>query len=118
MISRLRLEMLFAAWMSSRNAITDAIEVPLIMLMKLLPVGGMITRIAWGSTTLLSVVSGVMPIDLAASVCPSSTLLRPARTISAMYALSLSPRPSSAATNAVMTTFVGTENSIGMLMFL
>ncbi len=84
MTSKLLDEMLLAAWISSVTPITDAIEVPLSMLMKSLPVGGMITRIACGSTIRRSVMAGVMPIDFAASVCPRSTLFRPARTISAM----------------------------------
>ena len=49
-----------------------------------LPVGGMITRMACGSTIRRIVIRRVMPIDWAASVCPSSTERMPARTISAM----------------------------------
>ena len=49
-----------------------------------LPVGGMMTRIAWGSTMRRIVFSRVMPRACAASVCPSSTEMMPARTISAM----------------------------------
>ena len=49
-----------------------------------LPVGGMITRIACGSTIRRSVCTRVMPSDCAASVWPSSTEMIPARTISAM----------------------------------
>ena len=49
-----------------------------------LPVGGMITRIACGSTIRRSVCSRDMPSDWAASVWPSSTEMIPARTISAM----------------------------------
>jgi hypothetical protein len=49
-----------------------------------LPVGGMITRMACGTTIRRSVCSRDMPSDEAASVCPSSTEMIPARTISAM----------------------------------
>ena len=49
-----------------------------------LPVGGMITRIACGSTTLPIVRRQFMPSAVAASTCPESTANRPARTISAM----------------------------------
>ena len=49
-----------------------------------LPVGGMITRIACGSTMRRMVAVRVMPNDDAASCCPSSTDRMPARTISAM----------------------------------
>ena len=107
-------EMLLAAWISSVTPITDAIDVPLSMLMKSLPVGGMITRMACGSTTRRSVAAGVMPIDFAASVCPLSTLFSPARTISAMYALSLSARPRNAAVNALISTFVCSWTRNGM----
>ena len=49
-----------------------------------LPVGGMITRIACGSTIRRIVCRRVMPRLWAASVWPSSTEMIPARTISAM----------------------------------
>ncbi len=58
-----REERLLAAWISSVNPMTEAIEVPLSMLMKSLPVGGMITLIAWGSTTRPSTSRGDIPID-------------------------------------------------------
>src|SRR5947199_20405 len=70
-----------------------------------LPVGGMITRIACGSTMRRIVWRRVMPSACAASVWPSSTEMIPARTISAMYAASFSPRPRMAATNGVITEF-------------
>ena len=54
-----------------------------------LPVGGMITRIACGSTIRRIVWIRDMPSDCAASDCPSATEMMPARTISAMYAASL-----------------------------
>ena len=56
-----------------------------------LPVGGMITRMAWGNTTSRRVWPRVMPSDIAASVWPSSTAISPERTISEKYAPSLSP---------------------------
>ena len=49
-----------------------------------LPVGGMITRIAWGRTMRRIVCSRVIPSACAASVWPSSTEMIPARTISDM----------------------------------
>ena len=54
------------------------------MLMNSLPTGGMMTRIACGSTMRRSVVSRVMPIALAASVWPLSTERMPPRTTSAV----------------------------------
>ena len=59
-------------------------EVVLSIEMVSLPVGGMITRMAWGSTMRRRVWNRAMPRDWAASVWPSSTEMIPARTISAM----------------------------------
>lgn len=72
------------------------------MLITSLPVGGTITRIACGITILRSVLAWLMPSACEASVWPSSTASRPARQISAMYAASLRPRPSSAVSSGVM----------------
>ena len=71
-----------------------------------LAVGGMISRDAWGRTMRRYVVTGLIPSASAASVCPLSTPPMPARTISAMYAASLRPRPRIAAMNGVITVFV------------
>ncbi len=71
-----------------------------------MPVGGTITRIACGSTIRCMNCRRVMPRAWAASVWPSSTEMIPARTISAMYAASLQPRPRIAAVNALMSTLV------------
>ena len=49
-----------------------------------LPVGGMITRMACGSTIRRRILARLMPSASAASVCPWSTDRMPARTISAM----------------------------------
>lgn len=54
------------------------------MLMNSLPVGGTITRMAWGRTMRPMVFVWDMPSACAASVWPSSTDWMPARTISAM----------------------------------
>ena len=54
------------------------------MLMTSLPVGGMITRIACGSTVRRIVIPHDMPSAVDASDCPSGTELIPARMISAM----------------------------------
>src|SRR4051794_7221954 len=59
-------------------------DVSLSIAMVSLPVGGMITRIAWGSTIRRMVVPRLMPRALAASAWPGSTDWMPARTISAM----------------------------------
>ena len=59
-------------------------EVVLSIEMVSLPVGGMMTRIACGSTIRRMVCSRVMPSEWAASDWPSSTEMMPARTISAM----------------------------------
>ena len=66
-----------------------------------LPVGGMITRIACGSTIRRMICCRRMPSAAAASVWPSLTDRMPARTISAMYAASFSDSPITAATKNV-----------------
>ena len=63
-------------------------EVSLSIAMVSLPVGGMITRIACGSTIRRRIWPRLRPSACAASVCPGSTDWMPARTISAMYAAS------------------------------
>ena len=63
------------------------------MLMSSLPVGGIITRIACGSTVRRIVIHHDIPSAVDASVCPSGTELIPALMISAIYAASLRPRP-------------------------
>ena len=70
-----------------------------------LPVGGMITRIACGSTIRRMIRMRFIPSACAASVWPWSTEMMPARTISDMYAPSFSPSPRIAAVNVVMTVF-------------
>ena len=59
-------------------------EVSLTMAMVSLPVGGTITRIAWGSTIRRMVRPGGIPKAWAASIWPLSTDRMPARAISAM----------------------------------
>ena len=49
-----------------------------------LPVGGTMTRMAWGSTTRRIVLPRLMPSACAASAWPLSTDRMPARAISAM----------------------------------
>ena len=71
------------------------------MLMTSLPVGGMITRIACGSTVRRIVIPHDMPSAVDASDCPSGTELIPARMISAMYAASLSASPRIASRNGM-----------------
>ena len=61
-------------------------EESLIMAMNSLPVGGMITLTACGSTMRRIVCARVMPSACAASTCPCPTDWMPARKISAMYA--------------------------------
>src|SRR5664279_2447072 len=78
-----------------------AIDVVLSIEMTSLPVGGRITRIAWGNTTKRSVWPRVMPSDVAASVWPSSTAISPERAISDMYAASFSPNATRAARKGV-----------------
>lgn len=69
---------------SSCKEMTWTSEVVFSIEMVSLPVGGMITRIAWGSTIRRSAVVWLMPSAWAASVWPSSTDWIPPRTISAM----------------------------------
>ncbi len=71
-----------------------------------LPVGGMITRIAWGRTTRRITCGRPMPRAWAASVWPCSTEMIPARTISAMYAASLRPSPRMTARKGEMILLV------------
>ena len=54
------------------------------MLMNSLPVGGMMTRMAWGSTVRRMVMAHDMPSATEASVCPSGTELIPALMISTL----------------------------------
>ena len=69
---------------SSATTTTEAKDVVLSIDMVSLPVGGMITLMAWGMTIRRSAIKRVMPIDWAASFWPSSTEISPARTISDM----------------------------------
>src|SRR5581483_1215610 len=62
----------------------EASEVVFSIEMNSLPVGGTMTRMAWGSTMRRIVSNGVMPRAWAASTWPGSTERIPARTISAM----------------------------------
>ncbi len=73
------------------------------MLMVSLPMVGMITRIACGSTMRRVMSSGDMPSEEAASVWPASTEMMPARTSSAAYAASFRPRASTATTKRLFT---------------
>ena len=59
-------------------------EVSLTLMMKLLPIWGMILRRAWGRMTFTIVCTWLMPIALAPSVWPGSTERMPPRTDSAM----------------------------------
>ena len=101
------------AFSSSVNATVEAREVVFNIEMVSLPVGGMITRIAWGSTTLRMIFSRRMPRACAASFWPSSTDRIPARTISDMYAASFRPRPRMAATNVVTRLLTSQVMNIG-----
>ncbi len=65
---------------------TLAIEVSFTIEMNSLPTGGMMTRIACGSTMRRRIVRRVIPIDFAASVWPTSTERMPERMTSAVYA--------------------------------
>src|SRR5438067_1959877 len=80
------------------------------------PVGGMITRIAWGSTMRCITSRRSMPRAWAASVWPCSTEMIPARTISAIYAASFKPSPSVAAMNGVISVLVLTCHQITPFM--
>ena len=59
-------------------------EVSLMLMMKLLPIWGMMFRKAWGRMTLVMVCTWVMPMALAPSVWPGSMDRMPPRTDSAM----------------------------------
>ena len=78
-----------------------------------LPVGGTITRIACGSTIRRRVCVRDRPSAPAASLWPGSTDWIPPRTISAMYAASLSPSPSRDAVNTEISVFVSIETNVG-----
>ena len=64
------------------------------------------TRMACGNTIRRMTRPRFIPKAWAASVWPCSTEMMPARTISAMYAASLKPRPRSAAINGGIKLFV------------
>src|SRR6476659_9817839 len=102
MIWKLRPEMIWDWPNSSLNPTAKASEVVLSIEIVSLPVGGTMTRMAWGNTMRRIDWSRVMPSAEAASTCPSPTDRMPARAISAMYAASLSPRPRQTATNWVI----------------
>src|SRR5882757_996575 len=93
--------------------ITTTSEVVLSIEIVSLPVGGMITRMACGSTIRRSAWVRDMPSALAASVWPCSTDLMPPRTISAMYAASFSPSPSKQAVNWTISWFVSKVTNSG-----
>jgi hypothetical protein len=63
-------------------AITLTSDVALSRLMNWLPAGGMMPRMAWGRITRPKAWRRVKPMAFAASRWPSSTPVRPARTIS------------------------------------
>ena len=84
MTLKLDAEMLFVAPKSSTTPTALTSDVVFSIEISSLPVGGMMTRIAWGSTTRRSVWPRVMPSELAASVWPSSTAINPERAISDM----------------------------------
>ena len=68
---------------SSVNGTALTSDVVFSMPMNSLPVGGMMMRMACGSTMRRMISVRFMPRAFAASVCPGSTASRPARTISA-----------------------------------
>eukprot|EP01022_Parablepharisma_sp_SALTPOND_P021562 TRINITY_DN427_c3_g1_i1.p1 TRINITY_DN427_c3_g1~~TRINITY_DN427_c3_g1_i1.p1 ORF type:complete len:882 (+),score=278.44 TRINITY_DN427_c3_g1_i1:1771-4416(+) len=107
-------QMVWALCRISENWITLATEVSLIMLITSLPTGGMITRMACGSTMRRKAVRRVMPIALAASVWPLSTARMPPRTTSAVQAPCPMPSPSRLATKGVMMSTVRASNQPGM----
>ena len=90
--------------------ITATREVVLSIVISSLPVGGTMTRMAWGSTMRRIVWLPVRPRACAASVWPWSTERMPPRTISAMYAASLSDSARSAAPKVLITELVSTLN--------
>lgn len=90
---------------------TVASEVVFSIEMVSLPVGGMITRIACGRMIRRVVRVLLMPSACAASVWPSGTDWMPPRTISAMYAASLRPKPSSAAVKTGISRLVFSDQN-------
>lgn len=66
------------------TGIAESSEVSFTMAMVSLPVGGTMTRIAWGSTIRRMAWPRFMPSAAAASAWPRSTDRMPARAISAM----------------------------------
>ena len=71
---------------NSTKPMTNITEVSLILIIKLLPIWGMMFRSAWGMMTFTMVCTWVMPMALAPSVWPGSIEIIPPRTLSAMYA--------------------------------
>ncbi len=83
--SKVRLPMAWS-WKNSSvvSGIADTSEVSFSIAVTSLPVGGTITRSAWGRVTRRRISPRPMPSAWAASVWPLSTDSSPARTISAM----------------------------------
>jgi hypothetical protein len=105
--------MSWTAYNNSVTVITLASDEVLSIEIVSLPVGGMITRIAWGRTIRRIVRPLPMPSAWAASAWPCSTDRMPALTISAMYAPSFRPSPSMAAVRGVMREFALTVSHEG-----
>ena len=76
-------------------------EVSFTLIMKLLPICGMMLRMACGSMTLVMVWKWFMPMALAPSVWPGSMEIMPPLTLSAMYAPVLMETMSIAATQTL-----------------
>src|SRR5699024_7713755 len=76
----------FAAYKMSVAAITVTSEESFNKAIHSFPKGGTILRNAWGNTICRIARPCGIPIDLAASICPLSIELIPARIISALYA--------------------------------
>ena len=86
----------WARKVSSLTKITEAIDVPLIMLIVWLAMPGRIARIACGRMMRRSVRNGPMPSAAAATVWLRLTERMPPRMISALNAASFSAKPSTA----------------------
>ena len=69
---------------NSTKPMMNMTEVSLMLMMKLLPIWGMMLRKAWGRITWTMVWKWVMPMALAPSVWPGSTEMMPPRTDSAI----------------------------------
>ena len=91
------------AYIRSMTPMTDSTDESLMLMMNSLPMAGMEFLTACGNTTFRMACHAVMPSERAASICPGSTPLIPARSTSVRYAVELSDTVNSPDAKALHT---------------